>query len=306
VQDADGGTGVRIVGLEALGALFALTTAFAWAGGVIFFKRSGEYFSPIALNFFKNTVAFVLFLLTLPLIGQTLWIEGPWYDAAALVASGAVGIGVADTLFFRALNLLGASRSAVVECGYTPAVVFFSVLFLGETLATSDVIGALLIIGSIFLAVEVGEGESGYSLEGLVLGVLSVVLMAWAVVMVKPLFEIYPVIWSTTLRMVGGLLGLALWVCVRPGAWKEVTAAFKPNRGWRHALPGSIVGTYLALMCWVAGFKYGTASVTAILNQTATIITVVLAAVFLKETLSRRQVGGALVAMAGCILVLVG
>ena len=70
--------------------------------------------------------------------------DGPWYDAAALVASGAVGIGVADTLFFRALNLLGASRSAVVECGYTPAVVFFSILFLGEALALSFLVNAVL------------------------------------------------------------------------------------------------------------------------------------------------------------------
>ena len=130
--------------------------------------------------------------------------------------------------------------------------------------------------------------------------------MAWAVVIVKPLFEIYPVIWSTTLRMAGGLLGLALWTCARPGAWEEVAAAFKPGPGWRYALPGALVGTYLALMLWVSGFKYGSASVTAILNQTATILTVVLAAVFLGESLSRRQVLGALMAMAGCILVLVG
>ncbi len=292
--------------LETLGALFALATAAAWASGVIFFKLSGDYFSPIALNFFKNILAFALFLITLPLVGESFWVDGPWYDAAALVASGAVGIGVADTLFFRALNLLGASRSAVVECGYTPAVVFFSILFLGEALALSDVLGALLILVSIFMAVELGQPNSGFNLEGLALGIASVVLMAWAVVIVKPLFEMYSVIWSTTLRMAGGLLGLSLWTCARPGAWREVAVAFKPGPGWRYAWPGAFVGTYLALMLWVSGFKYGAASVTAILNQTATILTVVLAAVFLGESLSRRQVVGALMAMAGCILVLVG
>ena len=40
-----------------------------------------------------------------------------------MVVSGALGIGVADTMFFECLERLGASKTAVVECLYSPVVI---------------------------------------------------------------------------------------------------------------------------------------------------------------------------------------
>ena len=65
------------------------------------------------------------------------------------------------------------------------------------------------------------------------------------------------------------------------------------------------MGTYIAMIFWIAGFKFGEASITAILNQTATIFTVLLAGLVLKETLSRSHLIGAAAAFCGCVLVLI-
>jgi len=52
-----------------MGELYSLTCALFGAVTVILFRKSGETIPPVALILFKNTVALVLFLLTLPLLG---------------------------------------------------------------------------------------------------------------------------------------------------------------------------------------------------------------------------------------------
>jgi len=47
-----------------LGEIYSLTCAVIW-GCVILFRKSGETIAPVALNLFKNTVALLLFLVTL-------------------------------------------------------------------------------------------------------------------------------------------------------------------------------------------------------------------------------------------------
>jgi drug/metabolite transporter (DMT)-like permease len=64
-----------------------------------------------------------------------------------------------------------------------------------------------------------------------------------------------------------------------------------------------VLGSYLGLMCWIGGLKYTKVGVAAILNQSSTIYILILAAIFLKEPLTRRKFVASLVALAGIILV---
>ena len=90
-----------------LGEAFSLTVAIVWAFAVILFKKSGETVHPIALNLFKNLLAIILFLPTMWLLGETLFLDVPARDYLILIISGALGIGIADTLFFNRRLRLG-------------------------------------------------------------------------------------------------------------------------------------------------------------------------------------------------------
>ncbi|MBZ0266267.1 hypothetical protein K8I28_16540, partial [bacterium] len=63
-----------------IGEIFALTTAFIWAGAVILFKKSGETVHPLALNLFKNSMAFVMYPITLAAVGKSILYQSSSYD----------------------------------------------------------------------------------------------------------------------------------------------------------------------------------------------------------------------------------
>ena len=102
------------------GESFALVTAMTWAFAVILFKKSGEKVHPIGLNQFKNILAILLLIPTMALMSKSFSPQVSIHDYLILLASGALGIGVSDTLFFHSLNMLGAGRSSIVDCLYSP------------------------------------------------------------------------------------------------------------------------------------------------------------------------------------------
>jgi drug/metabolite transporter (DMT)-like permease len=289
-----------------MGELLALLTALLWAIGVIFFKRSVGFVPPFALSLFKNCLAFSLLIVTVMAPGQTPTLSVPTRDFLVMLISGAIGIGISDTLLLMALSRLGASRTALVDCLYSPFVILFSVFLLNETLSPAAGLGGVLIIGSVFVSSRRGFGGSitGRQLyTGCILGASAMATVAFAAVLVTPVLQIYPVGWVATVRMAGGIAVLVLMLPFHSDR-KSVYDAFRPSPVWKWMVPGTIVGSYLSLVCWLAGFKYAQAGVVALLNQTSTVLIVVLAAFFLKEPLTRLKIVAVAMAFAGATLVL--
>ena len=292
--------------MDWLGPAYALGTAVAWAVGVILFKRSGEGMQPFALNLFKNVVGMLLLGGTFVLMTEPVWPPGAGGAFVPLLLSGAVGIGIADSLLFRCLALLGAGRTAIVESLYSPAVVTCAVLMLGERPVPAMLLGAALVLFAVFL---VTTGKVIHVLprrvlvDGILSGTSAMVAMAVAIVAVKPLLEEHSVLWANGVRLTGGIAVMLVVLPLSRALRRDVAAAFRPSPAWRFAIPGAVVGTYIALLFWIAGFKYATASVAAVLNQTSTFFTVLLAAAFLGESLTPRRIVAVLLAFAGSALV---
>ena len=57
------------------------------------------------------------------------------------------------------------------------------------------------------------------------------------------------------------------------------------------------------MFIWLAGYKYTEASIAGVLNQTSTLFTVLLAAVFLKEPLNLWKAVGAVLAFGGVAMI---
>lgn len=289
-----------------IGEACSIGAALSWAGGVIVYKRLGETLPPLTLNLVKN-------LLVLAMIVPTvLLVHGPELPAlsgsaiALAIVSGILGIAVADTLYFKALNTLGAGRMGVVGNFYSPFVIVMSFALLGERLNALQMLGFVLVSGGVFI---VSSHDPQRKLprdvlrKGALFGVAAVFLMASAIVMIKRVLEGAPLFWIVLLRLVGGVVGMVTLFVLRREAPALGARAKAPLR-WPLLVLAAFLGQYVSMVLWMAGYKYTEASVAAVLNETASVFIVLLAALFLHEGLDARRIAGVTCTLSGvaCML----
>jgi drug/metabolite transporter (DMT)-like permease len=127
--------------------------------------------------------------------------------------------------------------------------------------------------------------------------------VSFAIILVKPVLNSYPLIWIATIRLAGGLAVLLLLLPVHRDR-KMVYRVFKPSPEWKWMAGGTFFGTYLSLITWLGGFKYSQAGRVALLNQTSTVFIVLFAAIFLKERLTPVKLFAVAMAFTGAAIIL--
>jgi len=286
------------------GEVLSLACAVSWAFVLILFRHTGRSVHPFALNLFKNAIAFALFIPTILLWYGLRRPEMATADFGRLVLSGFLGLGVADTLVFTSLNVLGAGVMAIVECLYSPFVILFSLLWLGETLSPIQEFGCALVIVAVFIAsitVNLQGAPRREVRRGVAIGITAIILIAAGVVVAKPALNRTPLLWAIESRYLGGLVGVLGFRPFLKGKLGKAVPQLAAKEWF--AVFGSAVAAYLQMILWLGGMKYAQASIAAVLNQTATIFTIVLAALILHEPITRVRMGAAALAMAGVVLI---
>jgi drug/metabolite transporter (DMT)-like permease len=288
----------------AFGEILSLACALSWAFVLILFRHTGRSVHPFALNLFKNIIAFGLFIPTILLWYGPRLPEITTGNLGRLFLSGFLGLGVADTLVFTSLNVLGAGVMAIVECLYSPFVILFSIIWLGETLSRIQALGCALVIAAVFMAsvtVRVHGIPRREVRRGVLIGMTAIILVAAGVVIAKSALDQTPLLWAIETRYMGGLVGVLV---LRPFLRGKVGKAVPQlSRNEWLTLFGAAAAGYFQMILWLGGMKFTQASIAAVLNQTATIFTIVLAALILHEPLTRIRIAAATLAMAGVMLI---
>jgi drug/metabolite transporter (DMT)-like permease len=291
------------------GEFYAVACALLWAVAVILFRKTGETIEPVALNLFKAVVGLILFAITMAALGIDFFpADASLADWLVLLCSGALGIAIADSIFFASLNRLGAGRSAIVNCLYSPAVVLCSALYLGEArgpwlFPAMVMMGAAILVGTWNPEARTGDEVDRKALRaGVVLGALAMLFMAAGIVWAKPVLDRSEPMWATATRLAGGAIFLGLQGML-PRWRRGVVQVFTPGPHWKVAIPGAVIGTYFALFLWILGMTYTQTNTASVLNQSSTIFVLILATIFLKEPLTWRRGLAILIGMTAAVLV---
>lgn len=289
-----------------MGEIFALACALVWAFAVILFKKSGETVAPFALNLFRVGVSSLLFTLALVLLGRPVFNQAPLGDYVILMLSGVIAIAISDTLFHMCLNRVGAGLNAIVDTLYSPFIILFAYFMLGERLRWEQFLGMILIIGGVILASRTRLPANLTRRDlviGMLLGVGAMATLGFGIVLAKPVLERSDILWATAVRQFGSLIALVAVALILPGR-RSRWSVFRPHPAWKFTLPGTFLGSFLALILWISGMKFTTAGSASILNQTSTIYILILASVFLKEPFTRRKLMATVMALGGILLVI--
>ncbi|SMF29326.1 DMT family transporter [Pseudobacteriovorax antillogorgiicola] len=286
-----------------LGIIIAIACAFTWSLSVILLKIASNHVHPIVLNLGKNTLGLALLIPTAYLVDGPLP-EISTLNLTLLFLSGFFGIGIADAMVLKAMNLLTASKVAILECLFAPFVITLSVIFFGETINFTQGLGVLAIGASLFLVLpkKGSQAKTENSLKGSILMSLGLLTMAGGILIVKPMFEEVPLFWIITIRMVAGVLGSLPPMFLLKHKRAEILQLWGMQRKFLVFI-AFFLSAYVSISLWIAGYKYLQASVASVLNQTSTIFTVILAVVVLKEEFTTRKAVAAILATVGVVII---
>ena len=297
------------------GELFSLCSAVFWALAVVMMKKVGDKIHPVAINLFKNIMGVVLISMTLYIIGEPLLNPGfvEREDYLRLIISGIIGIGLADIIFLYSLNIIGAGITALVDTVYSPFVILFAYFLLGEQLSVIQFIGGGFIIGAILFAsaklqhIPVDRKQLKY---GILLNIIAIAMMAFAIVLMKPVLnkfqgDVGKQLWFAGFRLLPGFI-IPLIIFVFKSRNTNLIKPFKDKDIWPYLLTAAFFSTYLGISSWIIGMSLAKASTASILNQTATIFILIFARFFLNEPLTKRRVHSIVIAMGGAFLVFIG
>jgi drug/metabolite transporter (DMT)-like permease len=287
-----------------LGEFLSLLCALLWAFAVIFYKKAGDHFSAYEMNLFKSTLVFLLMIPTVLLTDGFSIPVMSHYQFWIILISGFIGIMLADFFYLRALQLIGASLTGITGSLYSPFVVGLSLLFLGEHLSFWQYVGMILVIGGVIL---VGYRKKSLTIEhppirGFIYATLAVFFTALGIVIIKPVSNELPFFWIILLRSFGGYITMVMYGIIMRKPLSVFHVINAKGGGW--LILGAFIGQYLSMMIWVAGYKYTSASIASILNETASIFILILSWLLLKEQLTRRKILGVLVTITGVVFIL--
>ena len=221
-----------------------------------------------------------------------------------MIISGIFGVAVGDLFFLASLRRLGAGLNAIVSTAYSPTIFILAFFMFGEVISLQAYFGGILVIAGIIIGtLELPKNRSRENITwGVLYGFTAQALTAFSVLLLKPIMEIHPVVPIALVRFsTGAVLSIGFLVFAKGlPALRETI-----KQGFRHPplIMGSILGTFLSVIFWLAGFKYTLAGRAAIYNQLATIFIILMAAVFLKEAMTRRKWLAVSCALSGALLV---
>ncbi|GAC1336964.1 MAG: hypothetical protein NVSMB18_01060 [Acetobacteraceae bacterium] len=284
-----------------LGAAASLGSAASWALGSVLFRRLGDVLAPVVLTAAKGVAgAAMLALVFWPMVAGPVAPGALWL----LIGSGLLGIAVGDTLFFMALNRLGAQAVVLLLTLGQVLTVLLAVLWLGERLGWAGWAGIALVIAGVtavmWLRIRDEPGRSQRA--GVFYGLGAMACMAVSIVIAKQALDVGENSMQATLvRMLAGTAGAVVLGLVTGQRLGGLGLALQPRFAAFFLLSVAVVtfgGFWLSLFA----IQHAGVAIASTLGSLEPILVLPFAAVVLRERITAPIAAGSLAATAGAIM----
>jgi drug/metabolite transporter (DMT)-like permease len=286
---------------ETAGVLCALGSAMSWSVTSLMVSALAPGIGSFTINAARTTLTAAIVIGWMLLAGGLDTVLTLSIGSLALLAVSIVlAIAIGDTIFFESAQRLGLGRAMTISMSYPVVAASLAALLLGERLTAPIVIGGLLTLAGLGLIVTARVEPPGEPRpwRGVVEALLAA--LAWGVSVVAlrvPLDEIDAVSAQAIRLPVGAVM---LWVT--PWALRGVPALLRG--GWPLFIRLLVLAALTAVssVMYGASVKYAGVALATVLSSTAPLFAVPLGVVFLNERLPAPALLGAVVTVAGIVV----
>lgn len=294
---------------EFTGELACLLAAGMWAVAVAIFRRPIQQFGAPAVNLVKSVIATLLLFLTVLATGQSGALTGAGAVPLGLIAaSGLIGLTLGDTALFAAVGRIGPYRTMLLQTLAPVFTALFAVLWLDTVPTGREILGAGVILSGVLMVITPARGSApgpaagGGSLRtGYLFGILSALGQGVGIVLAKDGMATIPFVPATFFRLVVAAAGLVILTAMS-GRLHRVLQAVRDRRSLGRMAGASFLGTYLAMMCMMAGVWLAPPAVSATLLSTTPVFSLFIDAKANREKIAPRKILGTIIAVLGVAL----
>ncbi len=284
-----------------------LLGATGLALGTALISGTNTFLAKIAVSALSSPIAFTCLkngIVALALVGIIVAF-GKWREILnlsrkqkiQLLAVGIIGGTIPFALFFTGLTMTGAVNAAFIHKTLFIWVAIMAIPFLKEKVTPLHWLGIVMIFAANLLI----GGFKGFAFNLGELMILAATVF-WAVeniVAKKALAELSVITVAGARMAIGSILLLAYLTAT--GGMSVFSASISPAAwGWTMLTSVLLLGYVLT---WYSALKRAPATYVTTLLVPATLVTNVLAAIFLTQTFNLQQVGAATLFLAGAALV---
>ena len=275
-----------------IGVFLILISGISFGAAAIFARFTYEAGTdPITLLFLRFGIASICMILMmlvrrLPLPrGQIL---------LGLVLMGALGYVGQSFCYFTALTLVSAGLVALLLYLYPAIVTVLAMMILKEPVSKSKILALLsALIGTVLTIGPVGGGQP----LGIVLGLGAAFIYSIYILVGSKITKPGTAIQSSTVIITSAAIVFGVLILIRGASFP--TTFF----GWSSASALALISTVLAIVTFLAGLERVGPTNAATLSTIEPVVTVVLAALILDESITPlRILGGLMILLAVIIL----
>jgi len=166
-----------------IGYVAIVTASVIWSITPALVSRFSQYIKPFMFTALRTIIA-TLTLVPIAFLNNFNYIPLSSYALILIVVSGLLGPGIGDACYTKAIQRIGGSLSVVISYVYIFIAQFMAVVFLGEFMSISLVIGSVLAFVGIVVAVS-SSNFGRVDIQGTIYSLIAALSWSSASVMVK-------------------------------------------------------------------------------------------------------------------------
>lgn len=282
--------------------MFLLLPPLFWAGNIVLGRAMVGHIPPLALSFWRWTIAFAVIA---PFTLGTLWAQRQelkvrWRD---LLMLGIVGIGIYNSFQYLALQTSPALNVTLIVASGPVFTLLSGALFFHSPVSRGQVIGAALSLLGVLWVVAHGDVEKILALrltpgDGYILFAIATwSIYTWWLRTRRPNLAAAPLL--TAQMFIGALAILPFYLAEQH--WNPVPLQIDPRTLWTLAYVG-LFPSLAAYFCWDRAVARTGANLPAYFVNLTPVFAAGLAGIFLGESIALFHLVGALLIFLGIVV----
>ena len=290
-----------------IGEIAALITAICWALNGIAFESAGKKIGSLSLSYIRLYIAFILLCITAYFMrGIALPLDADLNNWIWLSISGVIGFVLGDIFLFQAYIEIGSRISLLIMSAAPPLTALISFFILGERISALGLLGIFITMIGIGLVI-LSKNQDGNKVEfnrpvkGLIYASIGALGQAMGLIFSKKGMGTYDPLAATQIRIIAAALVLTLLI-TKNKKWPEILESMKNKSAMPALVAGSIFGPFVGVAFSLLAVKYTATGIVSSISSISPILVIPASIYIFKEKVTPKEILGAVVSIAGVIL----